>query len=143
MKEAAAHKQHHKVKRRALQLMALPLLADGDGKKASQPMHVGSAAEIESGAVESGADTKSAAQHSTALEEFQALQKQLRDTQHPEVCTPTVPGKHAYLQESPHCPISLTGGQLFLLIASCCPCFRVCRYCDCARQRVDSCPSHP
>ena len=95
VKEAAVHEQHHKVKRRALQLMALPLLADGDGKQGSQAVHAKSAAVTKSSTVESGADAKSAAQHSTALEEFQGLQKQLQDAQHPEVCTRAVPGMHA------------------------------------------------
>ena len=85
VKDTAAHEQHHKVKRRALQLAALPLLADRECTNGSQTLNEKSTAELEAGKSVAGADPKTGAQPSTTLEEIQALQKQLQDTQHPEV----------------------------------------------------------
>lgn len=95
VKDTAAQEQHHKVKRRALQLAALPLLADRECTSDSQTINGSEAAELKTGKSVAGADAMSGAQPSTALEEIQALQKQLQHTQHAEVCSLRPLGKHA------------------------------------------------
>ena len=86
--------------------MALPLLANDDNSKTPQTVHASGIAELKTGVPGRAAGARSGAQQSTALEEVQALQTQLQDAQHPEVCTqadsgiPESMGMHALLAYS-------------------------------------------
>lgn len=109
VKARASSEPHHKVKRRALQLLALPILpaalcstdaqlsstaaavrassSPSDGAQASEssagPISWGTqAALVTAGRAEIG----KAQQRSTALQEVCSLQEQLQGAQHPEAC---------------------------------------------------------
>lgn len=102
VKDRASCERHHKVKRRALQLTALPVLTDDQNSISTRASHHSTAGikASESSAAQAadsdrGADAKSEGpvslgaaetQQSRALEEVHALQGQLQEAQHPEVC---------------------------------------------------------
>ena len=111
VKDRACCERHHKVKRRALQLMALPVLTKDQSSlntRASTHTAAGMKASESSAAQaadpDGGADATSEGhwkpvslqaarvpgspqtQQSRALDEVQALQGQLKEAQHPEVC---------------------------------------------------------
>ena len=115
MKEAAAHEQHHKVKRRALQLMALPLLAKDGWSSAPPTVDADGSADLKTGVPGVTNDANSRAQQSTALEEVQALQAQLLNAQHPEVCTQTPPG----IQSSWACMLCLAAENTCFTLTRC------------------------
>jgi len=103
VKDRASCERHHKVKRRALQLVALPVLKeDPNSRNTRASTHTAAGIKAsESSAAQAAvpdgdADAKlegkpvslraAETQQRRALEEVQALQGQLKEAQHPEVC---------------------------------------------------------
>ena len=108
VKDRACCERHHKVKRRALQLMALPVLTkDPTSLNIRASNHTAARIKASESSAAQAADSDGDAdakldgkpvslraaetQQSRALEEVQALKGQLQEAQHPEVCCTSCP----------------------------------------------------